>query len=214
MREWPCRCSYVATAVAQGCNTGISFRRVGLTRSSASVGRKLGVTDAGKHSIAAAVPDPRIIDVQLDDRTILWRSADVEQERRIAIFDLIEGNHFAPQRHRSDDYAGPYRIALSVEEGRLAIHIKREDDSPLETLVLALGRFRRPIRDYFAICDSYYQAIRQSTPAQIETVDMARRAVHNEAAELLRERLSGKIEVDFDTARRLFTLICVLHIRG
>ena len=162
----------------------------------------------------ARVADPRIIDVQLDDRTILWRSADVEQERRIAIVDLSEGKHFAPQRQHADGYAGPYRIALSVEEGRLAIQIKREDDTPLETLVLALGRFRRPIRDYFAICDSYYQAIRQATPQQIETVDMARRGVHNEAAELLRERLAGKIEVDFDTARRLFTLICVLHIRG
>ena len=158
--------------------------------------------------------DPRIIDVALDERTILWRSADVEQERRIAIFDLIEGNRFAPARVHPDGYAGPYRIALSVEEGRLALHIKREDDTPLETLVLALGRFRRPIRDYFAICDSYYQAIRQATPQQIETVDMARRAIHNDAAELLRERLQGKIEVDFDTARRLFTLICVLHIRG
>ena len=158
--------------------------------------------------------DPRIIDVQLDESTILWRSADVEQERRIAIFDLIEGNHFAPQRQHPDGYAGPYRIALSVEEGRLVIGIKREDDTPLETLILAMGRFRRPIRDYFAICDSYYQAIRQSTPQQIETVDMARRAVHNEAAELLIERLEGKIDVDFDTARRLFTLICVLHIRG
>ena len=160
------------------------------------------------------VADPRIIDIELDERTILWRSADVEQERRIAIFDLIEANHFAPQKAHADDYAGPYRIALSVEDGRLAIAIRREDGSPLETLVLALGRFRRPIRDYFAICDSYYQAIRQSTPQQIETVDMARRAIHNEAAELLMERLDGKIAVDFDTARRLFTLICVLHIRG
>ncbi|WP_419809290.1 UPF0262 family protein [Sphingomonas sp.] len=160
------------------------------------------------------MPDPRIIDVQLDDRTILWRSADVEQERRIAIFDLIEGNSFAPQREHPDGYAGPYRIALSVEEGRLAVQIKRADDTPLEVLILAMGRFRRPIRDYFAICDSYYQAIRASTPQQIETVDMARRAIHNEAAELLQERLAGKIEVDFDTARRLFTLICVLHIRG
>jgi uncharacterized protein (UPF0262 family) len=160
------------------------------------------------------VSDPRIIDVQLDDKTILWRSADVEQERRIAIFDLIEGNYFKPLRQHADGYAGPYRIHLSVEEGRLVIAIKREDDSPLETLILALGRFRRPIRDYFAICDSYYQAIRAATPQQIETVDMARRGVHNEAAELLKERLEGKIEVDFDTARRLFTLICVLHIRG
>ena len=158
--------------------------------------------------------DPRIIHVELDERTILWRSADVEQERRIAIFDLIEDNHFAPQRRHPDGYAGPYRIRLSVEEGRLAIEIRREDDTPVETLVLGLGRCRRPIRDYFAICDSYYQAIRQSTPQQIETVDMARRGIHNEAAELLKERLAGKIEVDFDTARRLFTLICVLHIRG
>ncbi|MES2337477.1 MAG: UPF0262 family protein [Pseudomonadota bacterium] len=158
--------------------------------------------------------DPRIIDVQLDERTILWRSADVEQERRIAIFDLLEENHFAPQRVHPDGYAGPYRIRLSVEDGRLAIAIHREDDSPLETLILALGRFRRPIRDYFAICDSYYQAIRAATPAQIETVDMARRGIHNEAAELLVERLDGKIAVDFDTARRLFTLICVLHIKG
>ena len=158
--------------------------------------------------------DPRIIDIELDERTILWRSADIEQERRIAIFDLIEGNHFAPQRVQPDGYAGPYRVTLAVEDGRLAIAIKREDDSPLETLVLGLARFRRPIRDYFAICDSYFQAIRQSTPQQIETVDMARRAIHNEAAELLKERLEGKIEIDFDTARRLFTLICVLHIKG
>jgi uncharacterized protein (UPF0262 family) len=158
--------------------------------------------------------DPRIIDVSLDERTILWRSADIEQERRIAIFDLIEDNHFAPQRAHADGYAGPYRLALSVEEGRLALMIGRKDGGHLETLVLGLGRFRRPIRDYFAICDSYYQAIRSSTPQQIETVDMARRALHNDAAELLKERLEGKIEVDFDTARRLFTLICVLHIRG
>eukprot|EP01035_Chromulina_nebulosa_P042719 gene42719-57832_t len=143
----------------------------------------------------------------------MWRSADIEQERRIAIFDLIEGNHFAPQREYPDGYGGPFRIALSVEEGRLAIAINREDGSHLETYVLAMGRFRRPIRDYFAICDSYYQAIRNATPAQIETVDMARRAIHNDAAELLRERLEGKIEIDFDTARRLFTLICVLHIK-
>jgi uncharacterized protein (UPF0262 family) len=158
--------------------------------------------------------DPRIIHVSLDERTILWRSADVEQERRIAIFDLIEGNHFAPQREYPDGYGGPFRIALSVEEGRLGIAINREDDSHLETFVLAMGRFRRPIKDYFAICDSYYQAIRNATPAQIETVDMARRGIHNEAAELLRERLEGKIDIDFDTARRLFTLICVLHIKG
>ncbi|MBY8823096.1 UPF0262 family protein [Sphingomonas colocasiae] len=158
--------------------------------------------------------DPRIIDIELDQATIVWRSADVEQERRIAIFDLLEGNHFAPQRDHEDGYKGPYAVRLRVEEGRLAIDIGREDRTPLESLILGLGRFRRPIKDYFAICDSYFQAIRNATPQQIETVDMARRAIHNEAAELLIERLAGKIDVDFDTARRLFTLICVLHIKG
>jgi len=158
--------------------------------------------------------DPRIIAVELDEQTIIWRNADVEQERRIAIFDLLEGNHFAPCRAYPQGYSGPYRIKLRVEEGRLAIDIAAEDGQLLETIVLGLARFRRPIRDYFAICDSYYQAIRAATPQQIETIDMARRGIHNEAAELLRERLDGKIAVDFDTARRLFTLICVLHIRG
>ena len=158
--------------------------------------------------------DPRIIAVELDERTILWRNADVEQERRIAIFDLLEDNRFVPRKAYPEGYAGPFRIRLRVEEGRLAIDIAHEDDRLLETIVLGLANFRRPIKDYFAICDSYFKAIRQATPQQIETVDMARRAIHNDAAELLKARLDGKIEVDFDTARRLFTLICVLHIRG
>ncbi len=158
--------------------------------------------------------DPRIIDVTLDERTILWRSADIEQERRIAIFDLIEENSFAPQRAYPDGYAGPYRVHLTVQEGRLGIEIKRDDDSHLETLILGLARFRRPIRDYFAICDSYFQAIRNATPQAIETIDMARRGIHDEAARTLMERLEGKIAIDFATARRLFTLICVLHIKA
>ncbi|MDO6414854.1 UPF0262 family protein [Sphingomonas sp. BIUV-7] len=157
--------------------------------------------------------DPRLIAIELDEQTILWRNADIEQERRIAIFDLLEENRFEPQRAYPQGYAGPYRLKLSVEEGRLAIAIAGEDGQHLETLILALGRFRRPIRDYFAICDSYFQAVAKATPQQIETIDMARRGIHNEAAELLIERLDGKITVDFDTARRLFTLICVLHIR-
>lgn len=156
--------------------------------------------------------DPRIIDVRLDERTILWRNADIEQERRVAIFDLLEGNHFAPAG-RYGGYAGPYKVMLRVEDGRLAIDIATATDRKLETLLLSLAPFRRVVRDYFAICDSYYKAIRQSTPSQIETVDMARRGIHNAAAELLVERLAGRVEVDFDTARRLFTLICVLHIR-
>lgn len=157
--------------------------------------------------------DPRIIDITLDQESIIWRSADVEQERRIAIFDLLEENFFRPLRDHDDGYAGPYKVRLSVQEGRLVIEIDRQDGTPLEAVILGLGRFRRPIKDYFAICDSYFQAIRQATAQQIETVDMARRAIHNQAAELLIERLDGKIEVDFDTARRLFTLICVLHIK-
>lgn len=156
----------------------------------------------------------RIISVELDEGSIVWRNPDVEQERRVAIFDLIEENKFVPQRGHPDGYAGPYRLMLRVEEGRLIFEISREDGSPLEAIILGLGRFRRPIRDYFAICDSYYQAIKTSTAQQIETVDMARRGLHNEAAEMLMDRLDGKIAVDFDTARRLFTLICVLHIKG
>jgi len=157
---------------------------------------------------------PRIIAIDLDEKTIIWRNADVEQERRVAIFDLLEENHFKPVRAYPEGYAGPYRVKLRVEEGRLAIDIAAETGELLETLILGLGSFRRPIKDYFAICDSYFQAIRQSTAAQIETVDMARRGIHNDAAQLLQTRLEGKIDVDFDTARRLFTLICVLHIRG
>jgi uncharacterized protein (UPF0262 family) len=156
----------------------------------------------------------RIIKVELDEATILWRNADIEQERRVAIFDLIEDNMFKPLREIADGYAGPYALNISVEEGRLILDIRRENGTPLEMIILGLGRFRRPVRDYFAICDSYYQAIRKSTAAEIETIDMARRGVHNAAAELLMERLEGKIDVDFATARRLFTLICVLHIKG
>ena len=158
--------------------------------------------------------DHKIIDIQLDERTIAWRSLDIEQERRIAIFDLLEGNVFKPLRQYPDGYAGPYRLRLSVEEGRLGLEIAREDGTPLEALILGMARLRRPIRDYFAICDSYFQAVKASSPAQIETIDMARRGIHNEASEMLVEKLQDKIEVDFDTARRLFTLICVLHIKG
>ncbi len=163
---------------------------------------------------ALDMSDTRIIEVTLDEGSIIRRSDDIEQERRVAIRDLLEHNHFAPQREHPDGYTGPYRIHLRVEEGRLVIDILREDRSHLETHVLGLARFRRPIREYFAICDSYYRALRAATPQQIETVDMARRGVHNEASEMLKERLDGKIDVDFDTARRLFTLICVLHIKG
>ncbi len=151
----------------------------------------------------------RLIAIELDERSILWRNADVEQERRVAMFDLLEANHFAPIGQ-----TGPYRAVMSVADGRLVFDVRSEADTPIIFIVLALSPFRRIIRDYFAICDSYYTAIRDAAPSQIETIDMARRGIHNDGAELLVERLRGKIEIDFDTGRRLFTLICVLHIRG
>lgn len=165
------------------------------------------------HRIPGGGADHRIIDVKLDERTILWRNADVEQERRVAIFDLLEANSFRPLTDYDDGYAGPYKVVMGVEEGRLTVAINRTDNRELETFVLPLSPFRRTVRDYFAICDSYYKAIRAATPQQIETIDMARRGLHNDAAEQLTERLAARVEVDFDTARRLFTLICVLHIR-
>jgi uncharacterized protein (UPF0262 family) len=156
----------------------------------------------------------RLVAVDLDERTILWRSADIEQERRVAIFDLLEQNHFLPSRVYPGGYAGPFRLNMRVMEGRLALDISSEDSQLLESIILGMTSFRRIIRDYFAICDSYYAAIRDASPSQIETIDMARRGLHNEAAQLLMDRLEGKIAIDFNTARRLFTLICVLHIRG
>ena len=152
---------------------------------------------------------PRIIAIDLDEASIIRRSEDIEQERRVAIFDLLEGNRFAMAGHD-----GPYRVRLAVADGRLTIGVHDETDAPLDTIRLGLGRFRRPIRDYFHICDSYFKAVRGSDPRSIETIDMARRGIHNEAAELLTESLAPQVEVDFDTARRLFTLICVLHIKA
>lgn len=158
--------------------------------------------------------DPRICDIELDEGTILRRNADIEQERRIALYDLKEENTFKPLRAWEAGHHGPYKLHLAVHDGRLSIDISDETGELLETQILGLGRFRRPIREYFAICDSYYQAVRRASAQEIETIDMARRGIHNEAAEMLLERLDGKIETDFATARRLFTLICVLHIKG
>jgi uncharacterized protein (UPF0262 family) len=152
--------------------------------------------------------EARIIDIELDERTIIRRSDDIEREKKVAVFDLLEENHFRPA-----GFDGPFRILLRVEEGRLAIELKDEAGAPLDTIRLGLARFKRPVRDYFAICESYFKAVRSDSPHGLETIDMARRAVHNGAAELLRECLADKVEMDFDTARRLFTLICVLHIR-
>ena len=152
--------------------------------------------------------EPRIIDIELDERTIIRRSDDIERERQVAITDLLEENSFQPAGHE-----GPFRIRLRMEENRLAIEVKDEAGTALETVRLNLARFKRPVRDYFAICESYFKSIRSDSPKGLETIDMARRGLHNEAAELLRESLKDRKEMDFDTARRLFTLICVLHIK-
>ncbi|MEQ9643208.1 MAG: UPF0262 family protein [Alphaproteobacteria bacterium] len=152
----------------------------------------------------------RIAHLTLDERTVIRRSADIEHERRVAIFDLLEENHF----HLVDGPDGPYNLHLSMVESRLMFDIRNAEDGAIEQVPLPLSPFRRVIRDYFLICESYYQAIKSAAPSQIEAIDMGRRGLHNEGSDLLRERLAARVEVDTDTARRLFTLICVLQIRG
>jgi len=157
----------------------------------------------------------RIADLILDERTVVRRSPDVEHERKVAIFDLLEENSFAPV----GSSGGPYVLHLAIEENRLVFDIRLEpaagvDAEPHGKVLLSLTPFRKLIKDYFLICESYYDAIKTAAPAQIEAIDMGRRGLHNEGSQLLKDRLEGKIEIDFDTARRLFTLICVLHIKG
>jgi uncharacterized protein (UPF0262 family) len=152
----------------------------------------------------------RIIGITLDERTVVRRNADIEHERKVAMFDLVDENHFRPL---DETIEGPFHLHLSVEENRLAFDIQRQDREPLAKLHLPLSTFKRIVRDYFMICESYYDAIRKLTPSQIEAIDMGRRGLHNEGAEMLRERLADRIEIDHNTARRLFTLICVLHLR-
>ncbi|MGH6798177.1 MAG: UPF0262 family protein [Roseiarcus sp.] len=157
-----------------------------------------------------AADDQRIVKIDLDERSVVRRNADIEHERAVAIFDLIEENRFAP----TGDHAGPFHLRLGLEENRLILEIRSTAEEPLERVALPLTPFRGIVKDYFLICESYYQAIRTASPSRIEAIDMGRRGLHNEGSELLRERLADKVAVDLDTARRLFTLICVLHIRG
>lgn len=152
----------------------------------------------------------RIVELVLDEKTVVRRSPDVEHERKVAIFDLLEENSFAP----TGSTGGPYLLHLAIEENRLVFDIRLDKETPHGKVMLSLTPFRKIIKDYFLICESYYDAIKTAAPAQIEAIDMGRRGLHNEGSQLLKERLAGKIEIDFDTARRLFTLICVLHIKG
>jgi uncharacterized protein (UPF0262 family) len=154
-------------------------------------------------------PQSRLVAVTLDDASIGRASPDIEHERAVAIYDLIEENRFALPNH-----PGPYRLSLSLADRRLIFDVRSEKDEPLVTHALSLTPFRKIVKDYYLICDSYHQAIRVASPSRIEAIDMGRRALHNEGSQVLAERLEGKIELDLDTARRLFTLICVLHWRG
>ena len=152
----------------------------------------------------------RLVAVDLDQKSIIRWSPEVEHERNVAIFDLLEANRF----RLIDGFPGPYRMVLSLRETNLIMDLRQEGGEVSTEVVLAVRPFRRVIKDYFLICDSYFQAIKGATPSRIEAIDMARRGLHNEGSDLLRETLEGRVEVDHDTARRLFTLVCVLHIRG
>ena len=152
----------------------------------------------------------RIVAVTLDEESIGRSGPDIEHERAIAIYDLIEQNLFAPEGAAN----GPFTLHLAITGNRLMFDIRREDGAPVVAHLLSLTPFRRIVKDYFMICDSYYQAIRTATPDKIEAIDMGRRGIHDEGSRTLQERLKGKVRVDFETARRLFTLICVLHWKG
>jgi uncharacterized protein (UPF0262 family) len=152
----------------------------------------------------------RLAAVVLDEESIGRSNPDVEHERQVASYDLLEQNSFAPVGHES----GPYTLNLSINGNRLVFDIRQEDGAPVVAHLFSLTPLRRIVKDYYMICDSYYQAIRTATPDKIEAIDMGRRAIHNDGSRILMERLKGKVTVDIDTARRLFTLICVLHWKG
>lgn len=152
----------------------------------------------------------RLVAVTLDEASIGRANPDVEHERSIAIYDLIEENVFEP----AGDGGGPYALKIALIESRLVFEVTREDGAPVITHMLSLTPLRRVVKDYFLVCESYYAAIKTESPARIEAIDMGRRGLHNDGSKLLVERLKDKINVDFDTARRLFTLVCALHWKG
>jgi uncharacterized protein (UPF0262 family) len=152
----------------------------------------------------------RLVAVTLDENSIGRSSPDIEHERAVAIYDLIEGNSFRPSNHAG----GPYVLNIAIDGSRLVFDIRLENGKPVIAHLLSLAPFRRIVKDYFTVCDSYYAAIRGATPDRIEALDMARRSLHDDGSRVLMERLKRKVELDFDTARRLFTLVTVLHWKG
>ena len=159
---------------------------------------------------AKAKDKNRLVAVTLDEDSIGRSSSDIEHERATAIYDLIEENSFAPVDHDE----GPYALHIGIKENRLVLDIRRENDKPVIAHLLSLSPFKRIVKDYFMICDSYYAAIRTATPDKIEAIDMGRKGLHDEGSRSLQDAIKRKVKVDVDTARRLFTLICVLHWKG
>ncbi|HIM43306.1 MAG TPA: UPF0262 family protein [Rhodospirillales bacterium] len=152
----------------------------------------------------------RIVNIFLDEKSLVRRAAHVEHERKVAVYDLLEDNHFAPV----GDDRGPYTLHLGIENNRLVFDIRTEGGDKLDRFTLPLNSFRKIVKDYFIVCESYLEAIKTAPPSRIEALDMGRRGLHNEGSDILRDRLEGKVDIDKRTARRLFTLICVLHIRA
>ena len=153
--------------------------------------------------------------IKLDDRNLPRPTPEIDQERRVAIFDLLESNSFTlPERDMNSNPSGPYQLELSIRNRRLVFDLFTEAETKAVEFHLSLGPFRQVVKDYFQICESYFEAVKTLPPSQIETIDMARRGIHNEGARVLQERLNGKADIDDQTARRLFTLICVLHFGG
>ena len=152
----------------------------------------------------------RIVNIFLDEKSLVRRAAHVEHERKVAVYDLLEDNHFAPV----GDDLGPYTLHLGIENNRLVFDIRTEGGDKLDRFTLPLNSFRKIVKDYFIVCESYLEAIKTAPPSRIEALDMGRRGLHNEGSDILRDRLEGKVDIDKRTARRLFTLICVLHIRA
>ena len=152
----------------------------------------------------------RLVAVTFDEDSIGSSNRDIEHERAVAIYDLIEENSFEPVGYDE----GPYALQIGIKENRLVLDIRHQNGKPVIAHLLSLSPFKRIVKDYFLICDSYYAAIRTATPDRIEALDMGRRALHDEGSNVLMERLKRKVDIDFDTARRLFTLICVLHWKG
>ena len=157
-----------------------------------------------------AESDRRIVKITLDERSVVRRNADIEHERAVAIFDLLEENSFA----LAGEAPGPFHLHLGIEENRLVFDIRSTAEEPVDRILVPLTPFRSIVKDYFLVCETYFQAIRTASPSRIEAIDMGRRALHTEGSELLRERVAERVTIDLNTARRLFTLVCVLHIRG